>query len=107
MAATDQRFGFAFVKQQLSAGDALDPLQEALDRDYRVVSYLLNHAAAFGVESFERRLMLIDYSVMRVWYRLTRSAAPQHARRALSEMASILEYLAHSMGEQAGVESEA
>jgi hypothetical protein len=51
--------------------------------------------------------MLIDYSVMRVWYRLTRSAAPQHARRALSEMASILEYLAHSMGEQAGVESEA
>jgi hypothetical protein len=50
---------------------------------------------------------VLDYKVMRWWYRLTKVAAPQQARSALSEMASILTVLAQKMGEQAGVQTEA
>jgi hypothetical protein len=58
------------------------------------------------MESFEDRLLVLDYKVMRWWYRLTRIAAPQQARQALYEMASILNVLAQKMGEQAGVRTE-
>jgi hypothetical protein len=44
---------------------------------------------------------------MQWWYRLTRVAAPQQARQALYEMASILNVLAQKMGEHAGVQTEA
>jgi hypothetical protein len=68
---------------------------------------LLQHGAGLNLDSFEDRLLVLDYKVMQWWYGLTRIAAPQQARRALSEMASILTVLAQKMGEQAGVQTEA
>jgi hypothetical protein len=44
---------------------------------------------------------------MRAWYRLTRTAAPAQARRALGEMSEVLGILVYRIGEQAGVRSEA
>ena len=43
---------------------------------------------------------------MRCWYRLTRTAAPEQARLALSEMASVLDVLAGRIGRQAGFANE-
>jgi hypothetical protein len=95
------------VQAQLRTAEVLDPLHLSLQRDYEILIYLLQHGAGLSLESIEDRLLVLDYKVMRWWYRLTKVAAPQQARSALSEMASILTVLAQKMGEQAGVQTEA
>jgi hypothetical protein len=106
-AVSDIRFCFAEVQARLRTAEVLDPLHLSLQRDYEILIYLLQHAAGLSLESFEDRLLVLDYKVMQWWYRLTRIAAPQQARNALYEMASILKVLAQKMGEQAGVQTEA
>jgi len=101
------RFNFPGVRERLQTESDLDPLQQSLDRDYRIVSYLLRHAAGLGGQSLEHRLLLMDYKLMQAWYRLTRSAAPKQARKALSEMTAILGCLAQKMGEHAGLRAQA
>ena len=72
---------------------ALDRLYECLQHDYRILADLLFEAASDN--SLERRLLTIDFKLMRLWYGLTRTSRnlPQ-ARSALSEMSSILRYFA-------------
>ena len=106
-AVPDIRFCFAEVQARLRTAEVLDPLHLSLQRDYEILIYLLQHAAGLSLESFEDRLLVLDYKVMQWWYRLTRIAAPQQARQALYEMASILNVLAEKMSEQAGVHSQA
>jgi hypothetical protein len=72
----------------------LDPLHRALDQDYRMLRYLLDHAAGMGLAPLEHHMLLLDYRIMKAWYRLTRNASTPQARRALDEMASVLSYLA-------------
>lgn len=103
----DTRFGFTEVLERLKSDSPLDNLQASLERDYRVLRYLIEHAAGLELASLEDRLLMLDYRIMQTVYRLTRSAAPRQARKALSEMASVLGVLAHSLGEQAGARSEA
>ncbi len=101
------RFNFPAVRERLQTESDLDPLHQSLDRDYRVVTYLLQHAAGLGGQSLEQRLLRADYKLMQLYYFLTRSAAPSQARKALSERAAILGFLANKMGEQAGLRAEA
>jgi hypothetical protein len=103
----DSRFSLAEVQDRLKSGLQLDPLQEALDRDYRMISYLLEHAPDLGLQSMEDRLLVWDYNVMRCWFRFTRTIAPEHARRALLEMATVLGILNQKIGEQAGLHTQA
>src|SRR5262249_30135828 len=72
---------------------ALDRLHELLENDYRILTGLLREVG--GANSVERRILTIDYHVMRAWYKLTRrsDASPQ-AKNALAEMSSILGYFA-------------
>ena len=100
-------YHFANVRQRLQTAQELAPLHRELDRDYRVLTYLLEHAAGLELEQLEYRLLVLDYKVMQGWYRLTRSAAPRQARKALAEMADILGVLVGRIGEQAGAEREA
>jgi hypothetical protein len=104
---SDIRFRFAEVQARLRTAEALDPLHLSMQRDYEILIYLLQHAAGLSLESFEDRLLVLDYKVMQWCYRITRIAAPQQARRALNEMASVLIVLAQNMGEQARVHTEA
>jgi hypothetical protein len=106
-AALDSRFSFGEVLERLKSEPALDPLQASLERDYRVLTYLIEHAAGLELTAIEDRLLVFDYRVMQAMYRLTRTAAPTQARKALFEMASVLGVLAHRIGEQAGVQAEA
>jgi hypothetical protein len=103
----DSRFSYADVLERLSYDPALDKLQASLERDYCILKYLVEHAAGLELGSLEDRLLMFDYRVMHLVYRLTRTAAPQQARNALSEMASVLGVIAHRIGEQAGVQIEA
>jgi hypothetical protein len=63
--------------------------------------YLVEHASGLGLESFEDRLLRLDYRIMQRWYGLVRALFPAQARQTLSEMASILAILADRMGSQA------
>jgi hypothetical protein len=103
----ESRFSFSQVREQLKSDLELDPLHQSLDRDYRMISYLLRHAPDLGLQSLEDRLLELDYRVMRLYYRVTRTIAPQHARRALAEMATVLGILAQKIGEQAGLRNQA
>jgi len=103
----DQRFGFAQVREQLQPGANLDLLHQMLGRDYRLLTYLLEHAAGLNLDSLEDRLLVVDYKVMQWYYRLTRTAAPEQARRALAEMATVVGVLVQHMSEQAGVRAQA
>jgi len=107
--AIDSKLSFSEVKARLSrdaAGLSLDPLQRSLQRDYEVLTYLLNHAVGLDSASLERRLLILDYQIMKGWYRLTKTAAPAQARKALSEMAEILSFLAQRMSEHASARTE-
>ena len=86
--------------ERLKTEGDLDPLERALERDYHVVTYLIEHAADLELASIENRLLVLDYRLMRVWSRMTRTSAPQQSRKALAEMASVLSVLVDQMGEQ-------
>jgi hypothetical protein len=85
----------------------LDPLRRALERDYQMLTYLCRHAAGLGEQSLEERILILDFKLMRLWYRLTRTLAPTQARNALSEMAAVVAFLGQRIGEQAGLQPEA
>jgi len=105
----DAKLSFSEVKTRLnssSAGMALDPLQRSLQHDYEVLTYLLNHAVGLDSASLDRHLLMLDYRIMNGWYRLTKTAAPAQARKALWEMAEILGFLAQRMGEQVSTRTE-
>ncbi len=103
----ENRFNFPVVRDRLQTEPDLDRLHQSLDRDYQIVAYLFQHAAGLGGQSLENRILLLDYRLMQLWYRLTRIAAPTQARKALSERVEILGCLARKMGEQAGSRAEA
>jgi len=104
VAPVDDRFSFWQVRERLDTAPDLDSLRLSLERDYRIVTYLLQHTAGLGAQSVEDRLLQLDYKLMHRWYALTHTAAPQQARRALSEMASVVACLAQKMGP--GLQSE-
>jgi hypothetical protein len=105
--ALDDRFSVSSVIERLKSESELDPLERALDRDYHVVSYLINHAADLELMSIENRLLILNYRMMRTWSRMTRSLAPDQSRRALGEMASVLSVLVSQMAEHNSVQIEA
>jgi hypothetical protein len=94
----DDRFSVSSVMERLKTENDLALLERALERDYHVVTYLIEHAADLELASIENRLLVLDYKLMRRWSHLTRSAAPQESRKALSEMATVLSVLVGQMG---------
>lgn len=103
----DQRFGFSRVQSELKAGGNLDAMHRALEHDYRLLTYLIEHAAGLSLPALEDRLLVVDYKVMQMYFRIARIAAPAQARRALSEMAAVVGVLVQHMSEQAGVQVQA
>jgi hypothetical protein len=103
----EAQFSFRKVRERLDTATELDPLLNSLDRDYALFAYLLEHAAGLQATSLEDRVLVLDYKVMQWWYRLTKSAAPEQARRALGEMAAVLGLLVGKMGERAAANSQA
>ena len=85
----------------------LDSLHRALESDYRMLRYLLDHAAGLGLRPLEHFMLILDYRLMGTWYRVTRNASSAQAHRALEEMAGVLSYIAYKMGERALGPSEA
>jgi hypothetical protein len=74
----------------------------SLQRDYRLLSYLLRHAAGVEVGGYtlEQRMLMADFKIMQLWYAVTRRCATGQAREALREMAQVLNNFANAMGER-------
>lgn len=85
----------------------LEEVRHSLVRDYRMLTYLWEHAAALGQQSLEERILMADFQIMRIWYCLTRRALPTQARSAVTEMAAVVAFLGQKLGQQAGLEPEA
>ena len=102
-----ENFGISHVLESLKTECDLAPLEQALERDYHVVTYIIEHAADLELASIENKLLVVDYKMMRIWSRLTRTLAPQQSRRALREMASVLQVLVSQMGDQNNLQAEA
>jgi len=97
----------AQVKELLRGNTRLEGLERALERDYRLVRYVMEHAAGLDLNSLEDRLLLVDYRLMQWYYRATRSLAPDRARHALGEMADVVSILSGRLDRRAGVHSAA
>ena len=102
--ATANQLGFLNVQSQLR-GQAVDlgRLCDALDRDYAILTRLMQQPGASSAEgsSIEKRMLEINYSLTRAWYRASNHFSPAAARRALEEMSMMVAHFANSMGEQA------
>jgi hypothetical protein len=94
------------VRRRLHTEPNLEALLRSLERDYRVVTYLLEHSSTLGAQSVEDRLLRLDYKLMQAWYCVTRTVAPQQARCAVVEMAGVLSCLARRMDQQAALQSQ-
>ncbi|HUO32088.1 MAG TPA: hypothetical protein VMU80_22910 [Bryobacteraceae bacterium] len=85
------------ILRQTQGGPQLDRVHRALEKDYRMLRYLLDHAAGWGLTPPEHYLLMFDYKMMAAWYHLTRNASTSQARRALQEMTAVLTCVACKM----------
>jgi hypothetical protein len=100
--ANDQ-FSFLQVQQMLKTEPELGSLHSLLNQDFRVLTYVRQHAASLESGSFEDRLLILDYRIMQWYFRLVNVLLPSQARNALSEMATVVGVLAHRMCPQAEI----
>ena len=88
---------------------SLDGLDRMLDRDYRLLLYLTRHATNFKTAGFEveHLILVCDYRIMSVVYRITRRISDARGAKQLAEMAAIVTRFASLMGERAALAASA
>jgi hypothetical protein len=106
--AEANRLSFPEVRDELrgaAAAASLAKVETLLERDFRLLNCLLRQAAEspLGGLALEERILLIDYRIMKTWYRLTRPVAASRARQALAEMSDIVAHFANAVGERQAV----
>src|SRR5260370_29166305 len=81
----------------------LDNLQKSLERDYRVLSFLLRHTAALHAETdfLEQNMLMLHFNLMRAYYALICAISQSKGRRAIQEMVKVVSHFANCMGERA------
>jgi hypothetical protein len=104
---------FDQVKSQLenrSVGDRsvgdLDILYKSLERDYRILSGLLDQVGA-DENLLESKLLRANFKFVQGWYRVSRSLGLGSASNALEEMAETISHFANHFGEQQASRSAA
>ena len=100
--ATANQLSFLQVQAQLRENPIdLDRLQSALNRDFALVTYLIQNASGQGEWGMEDRMLQLNYRLMGAWCSISRSFSPEAGRRALDEMSMIISHFANTMGERA------
>jgi len=100
--------GLKFIQlESASLKDApaseLQEVQQLLERDYRLLKFLLDHTSSLevGGATLEQRLLMLDFKLMQLVCTLSRVLGIGRARAALAEMTVIVSQLANAMGERA------
>jgi hypothetical protein len=101
--ATANQLSFLQVQAHLRDHQSVDlsNLQTALDRDLKVITYLIQHAS--GEWGMEERMLQLNYRLMGAWFSMSSRFSPEAGRRALDEMSMIISHFANAMGERAAV----
>ena len=101
--AEANRLSFPEVHSRLraEAGENLDALRDALEKDYRLLTHLIRSSGALeaGADDLEERLLMLDFTLMRGWYAVSRFLGIARAH-ALREMCDIVTHFANSMGQR-------
>lgn len=109
--ANGKALNFSSVQERLqgeeSGVELLDQLQQDLINDYRILCFLLRCSTENGVAPIDRRMLMMDYWIMRAWYYAARRIAPPQARMALVEISNIVSYFAYSVGRTPAQHSQA
>ena len=103
---------FSSVRPELidsASAKGLAELERALERDYRLLTYLLAHTAGLQIRglTLEQRLLMLDFRLMQALCLLTRGLCIRQARSAVLEMAEVLSHLANDMGARSHASSRA
>ncbi len=79
----------------------LDGIHRALERDFRLLTWLMRHGAEFHAAGsrVEHWMLMLDYRIMGIWYGLLRRISLRRGKDALQEMIHIVNYFAGIMGE--------
>lgn len=101
--ASANQLSFLQVEARLGNGWTaadLNMLNEALRRDYTVLTCLLRYTAAPGIAfTLDQRMLMADFRLMLWWSSFTRLLYMREpARHSLSERVRILACLAHTLG---------
>lgn len=104
--AAANQLNFIRVKSELqrsSVPPELDRLYALLERDYRLLLYLLNNGARFRKSGWdvEQWLLRVDFQFMQAAYSVSRRMRVAQGQPALREMAEIITHLANTIGERA------
>lgn len=109
--AAANRLSFAGVQNLLQSSQTgdLDGMQRSLDRDFRLMSSLMRRAGAVNVGeiALEDILLRLDFQLMKLSYRVTRSFSEAKSRAALVEMSRIVEHFANAFGERMATGAQA
>jgi len=97
------QLSFPEVRAKLRQHDGtdLDRLHNCLERDFAILSRLLEHThhASF-YPRFEEAMLTIHFRTMSSGFRLTRSHFRESAADALEEMSRVVTHLANQLGER-------
>ncbi len=103
---------FTGVNEELVNGatsSGLAELEQALKRDYRLLTYLLTNASGlrFGGLTMEQHMLMLDFRLMQAVCFVTRRLYVSRARAAVLEMTEVLGHLASDMGKRSRAASRA
>ena len=103
--ATANQLSFLQVQTELRDRQPadLDRLQASLDRDLKVVTYLIQHASAESEWGIEDRMLQLNYRLMSAWCSISKGFSAEAGRRALDEMSMVVSHFANAVGERAAV----
>jgi hypothetical protein len=78
----------------------LDQLNATLERDYALITNLIEGAGA-NESCLEDRMLQMNYRFARTLFRTAGRFSPDVARHALDEMSVVISHFANAMGERA------
>jgi hypothetical protein len=104
--ATANQMSFLEVQALLrEAGPVdLDQLNASLERDFTLVSNLIQNAGGGNAEfRVEDKMLQMNYTSARFLFKTVGRFSPDVAKHALDEMSTVISHFANAMGERASV----
>jgi hypothetical protein len=101
--AQANHLSFPAVRERVATAEpaSLESLYRSLSRDGEMLLYLLDHTVGPALPLVEKRLLALDFALMRIWYRIAFPFSKSHARAAVREMTDLVTCFADAMGRRA------